>query len=121
MSRCIGVVHHTPVVRHVHRHHVHPLGMGGKDDPGNIAVACPNLHAATHQLLRITGVRYTTDDGPVTPWWIRRHFPVAARDLAYDGWWGWHNAGRPVAQERWIWQGAPIAVDLLGLARLGLM
>lgn len=80
--------------------------MGGPDTPDNVVSVCPNTHAATHQLLRLTGLRYDGD----TPWWIRRRFSTLARDLAWDGWTAWNEAGRPVDRQRWIWQGTKVAV-----------
>lgn len=105
--RCECVASHSPSNRHTHQHHIFPSSMGGPDVDSNIVAICPNLHAATHQLLRITGARYDGD----TPFWIRRRFPYAARELAWEGWVRWDVAGRPVDVKRWMYQGANIAVS----------
>lgn len=80
--------------------------MGGPDDDWNVINICPNMHTATHQLIRLTGYRYNGD----APWWIRRKFPLLARDLALEGWKRWDAAGRPVDYSRWIYQGMRVAL-----------
>ena len=106
MAICSCVATHAPSNRATHAHHVWPLGMGGPDEPWNIVDICPNMHTSTHQLIRLIGYRYDGD----APWWIRRQFPLLARELAEAGWQRWHDAGRPVAQARWLYQGMRVAV-----------
>lgn len=106
MTVCGCVATHSPTCRTTHAHHIWPLGMGGPDTADNIVHVCPNTHASAHQLLRLTGYRYDGD----TPWWVRRQFPTLARDLAWDGWQTWDEAGRPVDRQRWIYQGSRVAV-----------
>jgi len=103
---CDCVATHSPSSRATHAHHIWPLGMGGPDIASNLINICPNMHTATHQLIRLTGYRYDGD----TPWWIRRRFPTLARDLAYDGWRAWDEAGRPVERSRWLYQGMRVAI-----------
>lgn len=100
---CVSV--HSPSNRAIHRHHVWPMGMGGPDEEANLVVVCPNLHANTHMLIRMWGIRY--DGEP--PWWVQRQFSVLARILAAKGWTAWDEAGRPVDRQRWIYQGARAA------------
>jgi len=106
VTACDCVARHSPATRATHLHHIWPLGMGGPREPWNKVLVCPNTHAAAHQLIRLWGHRY---DGP-PPHWIVRHFSRDARILAELGWRYWDGAGRPVERERWIWQGARVAV-----------
>lgn len=99
---CLMVADHNPNPHSIQVHHRWPLGMGGPAEAWNEIDACPQDHVNAHVLLRLTGYRYDGD----TPWWIRRRFSTAIRDLAYDGWHLWHDAGRPVPRERWLYQGA---------------
>lgn len=105
-TRCECVSRHSPVCRSTHLHHIWPLGMGGPDEPDNIEVLCPNQHAMTHMLIRLWGYRYNGEP----PWWLRRHFSYLARQLSELGWTRWHEAGRPVNQYNWLYQGEKAAV-----------
>lgn len=50
-QRCRCVARHRPEPLELHRHHVHPLGMGGRDEPGNVVWLCPTAHTSVHEVL----------------------------------------------------------------------
>jgi hypothetical protein len=72
----------------IESHHIHPVGMGGADVPGNRVKVCANAHYATHEFIR----QLMLHAGAV-PWVIAQHYGPKVRDLATRG---WQEAGRPV-------------------------
>lgn len=80
-QECACVMHHTPKVTHVHRHHILPLSWDGPDTPDNIVWLCPSSHEHVHILLRA----YVKYEGAV-PWSIRRQFNAYVNALAAEGW-----------------------------------
>jgi hypothetical protein len=84
---CICVKNHTPEPQELTGHHIHPLGMGGPDVPGNVVWLCPTSHYNVHEVLR-EWIRYKGEP----PWdedrrgFIgRKRFSPYIRDLAKEG------------------------------------
>lgn len=83
-QRCICVRDHNPNPMELHKHHIHPLGMGGTDTDDNIVWLCPTSLANVHELLR-AWVKYEGEP----PWSIRQRFSPYIRELAIDGYMRW--------------------------------
>lgn len=49
---CLCQSTHRPEPLEYVQHHIHPLGMGGPDVPGNRVWLCPTAHYNVHELLR---------------------------------------------------------------------
>lgn len=49
---CKCMVIHRPAPLELHRHHIHPLGMGGPDHWSNEVDVCPTTHANIHEIIR---------------------------------------------------------------------
>lgn len=89
-KRCLCVANHTPEPRELHRHHIHPLFLGGPDVAENLVWLCPSSHSNVHMLLR----RWLSNDGS-PKWWTRRLFHPYIRRMAERGFYAWDTAGRP--------------------------
>lgn len=81
----------TDCAAHKHRelvpleiHHVHPLGMGGADEPSNKVSVCSNAHSSIHDYLH----KLVKHSGCL-PWTVRRLYGVKVRRLAERGYKEW--------------------------------
>lgn len=61
-------------------HHIHPLGLGGRDVPANRVTLCANAHYSVHALLDLM----LDAAGPV-PWPVRRRYAWRVRQIAAAG------------------------------------
>jgi hypothetical protein len=84
---CVCVKNHVPEPQELTGHHIHPLGMGGPDVPGNVVWLCPTSHYNVHEVLR-EWIRYNGEP----PWGEdrrgfigRKRFSLYIRTLAYEG------------------------------------
>ncbi len=87
--QCLCVSRHVPTPAELHRHHVHPLSMGGPAE-GEAVWLCPTSHTDLHELIR----RWIQFNGE-PPWDVRRFFNRYVRDLARRGFYAWDEGGRP--------------------------
>jgi 5-methylcytosine-specific restriction endonuclease McrA len=51
-AHCHCVAAHRPPVLELHRHHVHPLYLGGPDTEANLVWVCATTHGNVHEILR---------------------------------------------------------------------